>query len=449
MRIFPYNLEALVKRVFVLPLIIVAPAAAEVIVDTAFFDIELGYTIELPDDFDTSRTYPLIVALHGFGDRMSSYVGTARSFYPADAIGLYPETPFPFERDDGELGWAWYMWGTPEFHKATVEQSTRWVLQCIQQVKEDYPVDPRKVFLYGFSQGGMMTYEVGIRYPELFRGLIPVGGWFEVEIDSIHPLDSAASSLAVRALHGAYDNVVDFADGKAAVDTLAEHGVPAEILRYPCKHQITMEMVEDARDFVYCQLNEEKPLPLPALLWPDEELEPAAHAGLLRQILCVDEPLADIEAGLLELYREEESTELREQIIYLLGARRCIGSEALLDQILADESEPQPLRQAAYSALIKVGTETAWQAIKGVKKLVVIKEVVPGTQADSLGLEPGDVIISYNRKKIRVYTDLREAIDSVKPDRKEITMIILRDGTRMIIKLAPGTIGIRLSEAIR
>jgi len=140
---------------------------------------------------------------------------------------------------------------------------------------------------------------------------------------------------------------------------------------------------------------------------------------------------------------------LREQIIYLLGARRCIGSEALLDQILADESEPQRLRQAAYSALIKVGTETAWQAIKGVKKLVVIKEVVPGTQADSLGLEPGDVIISYNHKKIKVYLDLRKAIASVKPDRKEITMIILRDGTRMIIKLAPGTIGIRLSEAIR
>ena len=437
------------KRVFVLPLIIVAPAAAEVIVDTAFFDIELGYTVELPDDFDTSRTYPLIVALHGFGDHMSSYVGTARSFYPAGAIGLYPETPFPFERDDGELGWAWYMWGTPEFHKATVEQSTRWVLSCIELVKQNYPVDPRKVFLYGFSQGGMMTYEVGIQYPEIFRGLLPAGGWLDVEIDSLNPLDSAALNLPIRTLHGVYDDIVNFEDGEAAITTLVEYGVPAEIMRYPCKHQITMEMVEDARDFVYCQLNEEEPLPLPALLWPDEGLEPAAHTELLRQILCVDEPLADIEAGLLELYREEESTELREQIIYLLGARRCIGSEALLDQILADESEPQRLRQAAYSALIKVGTETAWQAIKGVKKLVVIKEVVPGTQADSLGLEPGDVIISYNHKKIKVYLDLRKAIASVKPDRKEITMIILRDGTRMIIKLAPGTIGIRLSEAIR
>lgn len=436
------------KKVLLLSFILVAALAAEVVVDTAYFDIELGYTVELPDEFDTSKTYPLIVALHGFGDRMSAYAGTAQAFCPEGAIGLYPETPYPVDLE-GNLGWTWYMWDTPEFHKTTVEQSTRWILKVIDLVKREYPVDLEKVFLYGFSQGGMMTYEVGIRYPELFRGLLPVGGWLEVEIDSLHPLDSAASSLAVRALHGAYDNVVDFADGKAAVDTLAEHGVPAEIMRYPCKHQITREMVEDARDFIYCRLNAEESLPLTALIWPDSELEPGEHAELLRQVLCVDEPAADIEAGLLELYREQESTELREQIIYLLGARRCIGSEVLLNQILADKSEPQPLRQAAYSALIKVGTETAWQAIKGVKKLVVIKEVVSGTQADSLGLEEDDVILRYNRKKIKVYLDLRKAMASVKPEKKGITMVILRDGTRMSIKLAPGMIGIRLSETIR
>ena len=437
------------KKVLLLSFILVAALAAEIDTLSAPFQTELSYIVELPEDYDSTRSYPLIVALHGFGDRMGAYVGTAQSFYPDGAIGLYPETtPYPVDLE-GNLGWAWYMWGDSGFHRKTVDQSTRWVLSCIQQVKEDYPVDPRKVFLYGFSQGGMMTYEVGIRYPELFRGLIPAGAWLEVEIDSINPLDSAASSLAVRALHGVYDNVVDFADGKAAVDTLAAYGVPAEIMRYPCKHQITREMIEDARDFVYCRLYEEEPLPLTAFLWPDSELEPVAHAELLKSILCLDDSVADIEAGLLELYREQESTELREQIIYLLGARRCIGSEALLNQILADESEPQMLRQAACSALIKLGTETAWQATEGIKKLVVIKEVVPGTQADSLGFEEGDVILRYNHKKIKVYLDLRKAIDSVKPKTKKVTMVILRQGKRIRVRLEPGRIGIYLDEVIR
>jgi phospholipase/carboxylesterase len=437
-----------VKRFFIVSLMIAAALTAEVDTLSAPFQTELSYIVELPEDYDSTRTYPLIVALHGFGDRMSSYVGTAQSFYPDGAIGLYPETPYPVDLE-GNLGWAWYMWGDSGFHRKTVDQSTRWVLSCIQQVKENYPVDPRKVFLYGFSQGGMMTYEVGIRYPELFRGLLPAGGWLEVEIDSINPLDSAALSLPVRALHGVYDNVVNFEDGDAAITTLVEYGVPAEIMRYPCKHQITREMVEDARDFVYCRLDAEEPPPLTALIWPDEELEPAAHAELLKSILCLDDPVADIEAGLLELYREQESTELREQIIYLLGARRCVGSEPLLNQILADESEPQMLRQAACSALIKLATETAWQATEGVKKLVVIKEVVPGTQADSLGLEEGDVILRYNRKKIKAYADLRKAIGSVKPEKKEVEMLILRDVRRIRIRLKPGRIGIYLDEVIR
>ena len=448
MCIFPQTIGGIVKKILVLSLIIISALAAEVIVDTAYFDIELGYTVELPENYDTTKLYPLIIGLHGFGDRMSAYVGTAQAFCPDGAIGLYPETAYPVDLQ-GELGWAWYMWGTPEFHKASVEQSTRWVLQCIEQVKQDYPVDPEEIFLYGFSQGGMMTYQVGIQYPELFRGLLPAGGWLEIEIDSLNPLDSAAVSLPVRALHGVYDEVVSFEEGKAAVDRLVQYGVPAEMMRYPCKHQITREMIEDAQDFIYRELNDEAPPALIEILWPDEELEPFEHAELLKLILCLDDPVADIEAGLLELYEEAEALEVREQIIYLLGARRCIGSEALLIQIFADESEPVELRQAAYSALIKLGTETAWHATKKVKKQVAIKEVLPGTQADSLRLEPADVILSYNHKKIKTYQDLRKAIGSVNPRKEEVKMVILRQGVRMNITLAPGTIGIRISEEIR
>ncbi len=436
------------KKIFALSLIISCALAAEAIVDTAYFNLKLGYTVELPPDFDTSKTYPLIVALHGYGDRMSSYVGTAQSFCPQGAIGLYPETPYPVDLE-GNLGWAWYMRGSPEFHQATVEQSTRWVLQCIEQVKRDYSVDEEKVFLYGFSQGGMMTYQVGVQYPELFRGLLPAGGWLEIPVDSANALDSAVFGLPIRALHGYYDDVVKFEDGETAVTILAEQGVPAEIMRYPTRHTITMQMIEDARDFIYCQLYEGKVPSLPDLLWPDEELEPVEHAEFLKQVLCSAEPVADIEAGLLELYAEVESDEVRKQIIYLLGARRCVGAEFMLAQIMVDAQQSQALRQAAHSAVIKLGTRTAWQAADRIKKIVVIQDVIEGSQAQVQGLQSGDAIISYNGKKIKVYPDLRKAVASVKPDKEQVKMVVERDGKKVVVKLAPGTIGIRLAEEIR
>ncbi|MBD3285999.1 PDZ domain-containing protein [candidate division WOR-3 bacterium] len=444
------------KKIILLSFVIVAvlsaqPQMPEFIETSSPFVIDLDYIVELPpgyDPTDTVTAYPLIIALHGFGDHAGAYKGTAMRLCPEGAIGLYPETAFPVNLE-GSLGWAWYMWGDSCYHRETVELSTRWVLQILEQVKQEYAVDSTKVFLFGFSQGGMMTYQVGIQYPHLFRGLLPAGGWLEVPIDEAHPLDSAALNLPVRALHGAYDEVVSWEDGKAAVDTLSRYGARAEIISYPAGHTLIPELFDDARDFVYCLTQDSPPPALVDILWPRQTLEPGEHVEILRKVLCATEPMEDIEAGLLGLEETATSPAVKEMIIYLLGARRCVGSEYVLKQILQDENKPQILRKAAYSALIKLGTETAWTAIEGIEKHIVIQEVVPGSQANEVGLLPGDVIVRYNRKRIDELGDIQEAKDKVADNQEEVVMIIERDGEKERIKLAPGQIGIRLTEGIK
>jgi len=445
-----------VKNFLVLTFVFAAVLSAqmgmpEFIEASSQFNVDLDYIVELPagyDPTDSITTYPLIVALHGFGDHAGAYKGTAMMFCPEGAIGLYPETAFPVDLE-GNLGWAWYMWGDSSYHRETVDLSTRWVLQILEQVKQEYAVDSTKVFLFGFSQGGMMTYEVGIRYPHLFRGLLPAGGWLEVPIDETHPLDSAAFNLPVLALHGYFDDVVTWESGKSAVDTLQKYGVPAQIMRYPVKHRLPPELFDDAQDFVYCQLQEEPPTPLVDILWPSSELSPEEHVELLRKVLCATEPTEDIEAGLLGLEETATSPAVKEMIIYLLGARRCIGAEHVLTQILLDENKPQIYRKAAYSALTKLGTESAWMTIKGIKKHIAIEEVVPGSQADELGLESGDVVLIYNGKKIKALGDIQTAKEKVKEGQDKIVMIISRNGAKKRIILTPGQIGIRLTEEIK
>lgn len=448
------------KKLIVLPLVLTALLSAQmsgpqVLVKTFGFPIELGYTIELPANFDSTKTYPLIVGIHGFGDRMSSYIGTAQSFVPEGAIGLYPESPYPLTpMADGEsFGWTWWFWSDttePSFvsHDLTLDQSVRWIVAAIDEVKKNYPVDPSKVFLYGFSQGGFLTYKVGLTYPELFRGIIPAGGW--LEIDSLHPLvlDSAALKLPVRILHGAYDNVVEFKGAESAYDTLKARGLRVELMKYPVKHQLTNEGFEDSRDFIWRELNPDSTA-LIDLLWPDESLTSEEHAELLHKMLRSKEPVADIEAGLLKLYEEDTSEVVRKEIIYLLGARRCAGAELQLTLILKDAGQPQALRQASYSALIKLATESSWKTVQGTPKHLVIQEVIPGGQGEAVGLLAGDVVFSYNNRKIKTNVELREALFSVKSNTKSVIMAIERDGKRMKTKLAPGRIGIRLAEEIK
>jgi hypothetical protein len=249
-------------------------------------------------------------------------------------------------------------------------------------------------------------------------------------------------------LHGAYDNVVEFKGAESAYDTLKARGLRVELMKYPVKHQLTNEGFEDSRDFIWRELNPDSTV-LIDLLWPDEPLTSEEHAELLHKILCLKEPVADIEAGLIKLYEEDTSEVVRKEIIHLLGARRCIGAELQLTLILKDASQPQPLRQASYSALIKLATESSWKTVQATPKQLVIQEVIPGGQGESVGLLAGDVVLSYNNRKITTNVGLREALTSVKSNTKSVIMVIEREGKRMKIKLAPGRIGIRLAEEIK
>ncbi|HTW91011.1 MAG TPA: PDZ domain-containing protein [bacterium] len=408
-------------KTFLLFALCLSLSPAAVLVESAPSPVALSYTVELPDHYDSTKAYPLIVALHGYGDRMSAYVGTSAQFCPEGAIGLYPESPFPFEGDNG-LGWTWWLWADSASgmsQQSTKQLSIDWILSCLDMVESRYAVDKRAVFLYGFSQGGMLTYEIGVRYPERFRGLIPAGGLLDFKLDSLYKFDTACRHVPLRALHGAYDDVVDFKADVASNETLRNRGMPAELLRYPAKHELTKEMMEDAHDFV-------------------EACLPSAHHQ--------EPPIPQAPYGAL---RAETSLDERAKLIYELGAKRVTGSESTLTALMKDRSAPGVLRQTAYSALIKLATPTAWQATKAAPKVVCADRLVAGANGEKAGLKPDDVIISYNGKAVKKTSDLRDAISAVKPDVKDVAMVIERQGKRLTLHLPPGRVGVYLSERVK
>jgi S1-C subfamily serine protease len=107
------------------------------------------------------------------------------------------------------------------------------------------------------------------------------------------------------------------------------------------------------------------------------------------------------------------------------------------------------LRQSAYTALIKLATESSWRTVKNAAREATIEEVVAGSNGDKAGLLKSDVILTYAGQKIATSDALRAAIGAVKPDTKEVTMVIRREGKTMNVKLPAGRIGIRLADRIK
>jgi uncharacterized protein (UPF0147 family) len=148
-------------------------------------------------------------------------------------------------------------------------------------------------------------------------------------------------------------------------------------------------------------------------------------------------------------YEMDTTLAARDTLLYLLGSNRVARGESLLTAVMKDRSAPSRLRQTAYSALVKLATPTAWQMVKTAKKVVCADRLVPDGNGEKAGLKPDDVIVSYNRRAVKKTSDLRDAIAAVKPNVKDVVMVIEREGKRLTLRLPPGRVGVYLSERVK
>ena len=116
---------------------------------------EYLYALHVPESEDAHKPLPLIVVLHGAGSSGASILPTWVERLNGEFIVACPSYP---------MG-AWWA-----------KNAEKLVLEVIRQIRADYPVDPSRVFLAGLSNGAIGTYMIGMFYPDLFAGLIPIAG---------------------------------------------------------------------------------------------------------------------------------------------------------------------------------------------------------------------------------------------------------------------------------
>ena len=111
------------------------------------------YALYVPEAAKAGGSFPLVVILHGMGGSGSNTIPAWVNRLAEDFIILCPSYP---------MG-AW--WAKP---------AEDLVLQLIQEVQADYPVDPNRIFLSGLSNGAIGAYMIGMFYPDLFAGIVPI-----------------------------------------------------------------------------------------------------------------------------------------------------------------------------------------------------------------------------------------------------------------------------------
>lgn len=125
----------------------------------------------LPDGYDISQSYPLLVAFHPFGNSPVDFAHRYEEVInEKNCILMLPRATHVM----GEGSFSW------EFTQEEYER----ILDEIDMAKLMYSVNPDQVILTGFSQGGLMCYSLGMALSDRFAGLIPVGGTMPTNISA-------------------------------------------------------------------------------------------------------------------------------------------------------------------------------------------------------------------------------------------------------------------------
>jgi phospholipase/carboxylesterase len=190
-----------------------------------------------------------VVTLHGRGVTGEDLVPLAEELKLQSLRFIFPNAPFDFMGFSN--GRAWYE-SPPRSHEGLTE-SRRLLFRLLEDLEKE-GVDPGRIVLMGFSQGAVMSLDVGIRYPQRLAGIIALSGYL-YSADSIGTEKSPASSgLPILLAHGTDDDVLPFSLSRQADKALKAHGFRTKLLEYPMGHQVIPEELEEVRSFIKAEL---------------------------------------------------------------------------------------------------------------------------------------------------------------------------------------------------
>lgn len=209
-------------------------------------EIKLYYDLYVPDD--GASTYPLLIALHGYGANKRQMMREARAIAPEDFAvaslqGFHQHMKEPKE-EGGQFryGFGWLTNYRPEDSIALHHGA---LLDLIDSLASEGIADRERVFLLGFSQSCALNYRFAFTHGESLRGVIGICGGLPGDWESNELYGQTRA--AVFHLTGEQDEFYTPSRVQDYAMKLRERASDVEFKGYAAGHEITEPMREDVR----------------------------------------------------------------------------------------------------------------------------------------------------------------------------------------------------------
>ncbi len=174
--------------------------------------VTLRYLLFLPKghEQDKSKKWPLMVFLHGAGERGTN-LNRVAVHGPPKIVANRPDFPCILISPQCPSGEVWQKEA---------------IMALVDDAIKKYNADTNRIYLTGLSMGGFGSWSLAAAYPDRFAAVAPICGGGNV-LDVLLPTrgkEAALKSLPIWAFHGAKDSVVKLEESERMVDAFKRAG---------------------------------------------------------------------------------------------------------------------------------------------------------------------------------------------------------------------------------
>tara|TARA_B100001057_G_scaffold217230_1_gene217404 strand:+ start:344 stop:1012 length:669 start_codon:yes stop_codon:yes gene_type:complete len=207
---------------------------------------KLKYLINKPAS--DQNNLKIIFLLHGYGSNEEDLY-SLKEFFPSNYITISLRAPI-------SLGFNSYAWYSINFennidrwidtHEAISAKNT--IINDILLHLKDLAFTNERVSLLGFSQGAILSWSIGIEYPNLIKNVLPLSGFYHSEITETNL--NHKFRLNSFSTHGINDRVIPIDWARRGMQSLSKYNIDIEFKEYESGHEINNENLRDVIEWL-------------------------------------------------------------------------------------------------------------------------------------------------------------------------------------------------------
>jgi phospholipase/carboxylesterase len=190
-----------------------------------------------------------IIWMHGLGADGNDFVPIVNELRLPQDIQVrfvFPHAPErPVTINNGYVMRAWYDISNTNYQDELGIRDSQQAINALIDQEIQSGIASENIILAGFSQGGAMALQVGLRQPKPLGGIIALSCYLPLADTLAGEAESVNASIPVFMAHGSHDSVIPISQAVTSKETLLAANYSVEWHEYPMAHSVCMEEIED------------------------------------------------------------------------------------------------------------------------------------------------------------------------------------------------------------